>query len=253
MFGVKGAVGVVGAVMVQFRIKGVFSLSVRDVFFRGCNKNYRGNEMKLKIYFYSFCALAISGGVGKMAHEAIGTEGILQLVGVQIPIKTKKVEVEKIVEVEKPRAKFAQALEDRLKTSNVPRVLVEGVLMQEDESRSERMSLTRYEQSYLDRAKKYTGNPDEQRLWASSWCPFQIMAPWVKEFQLDDWSDLLDPETCVHVGMSILERCWKESKGRTKLDRVYSLGLCYNGPQGQRYAERLQTHVSRAALNQVLQ
>ena len=207
---------------------------------------------KIKFCFYSFCAMAICGWSGKVAHDIYGTVGLLQLAGVQLPVRTKKIEVEKVVEVERPRMKFDSALEERLKTASVPRIIVEGVLMQEDESRSNRMSLTRYEQSYLDKARRYTNNPDEQRLWASSWCPFQVMAPWVKEFKLDDWSDLLDPETCVHVGMSILERCWKEAKGKNKLEKVYNTGICYNGPLGQRYADRLVQHVSRAAVNEVL-
>lgn len=211
----------------------------------------------MKKFVFSVCAFSLLGGGLRVMHDVYGTVGLLQLAGVKLPEKIKVKQVEKLVEVEKPRVKFEQALAERMKTTTVPAVIVEGVLMQEDGSRSNRMSLTRYEDDYMrrqiGRIRTYTNNSDEQRLWASSWCPFQIMAlEWVKKFDLDDWTDLLDPETCAHVGISILEDCWKNAQGRTTLDKVYALGICYNGPLGQKYAERLVAHVQRAALNQVL-
>lgn len=200
---------------------------------------------------WSFIIFGTLFGLGVQQYQQLHIVEVLKSFGVRIP--KEKVEVEKVIEVEKPKTSFEQALASRLESASVPKILVDAVLMQEDGARSYRMSLTRYEPSYDDEARRITKNPYEQRMWASSWCPFQIMAPWAKKFGLEDWSDLLDPETCAHVGISILERCWADARGSTALDKVYRLGICYNGPKGQAYAERLVKHVSQAAVNEILE
>lgn len=207
--------------------------------------------MKAKAICYGALSLMSLGAVSVEMHKQIGTVGMLRLAGVKVPEIEKKVEVEKIKEVTAPKVTFEQALKNRVETSSVPSVIVEGILNQESGGNFERMSLTRYEPSYAETAKRITRNPDEQRMWASSWCPFQIMAPHARRFDLD-WSDLLEPETCVHVGMSILEECWKLAKGKGRA-KVYNLGLCYNGPQGQAYATRLAEQVGNAAINRILE
>ena len=205
----------------------------------------------VKILFYLFVFLSIVILYPMQVYAVKGTQGLVELVGLEVPHKIKIKEVQKVVEVEKPKVTFDEALAERMAQSKVSRWLVDCVLNRES-SGSKRMSLTRFEQSYMERAKRITRNPDEQRLWASSWCPFQIMAPWVREFGLDDWSDLLDVETCVDVGMKILERCWKDAKGHGRT-KIYNTGICYNGQTGQAYATALVECVSSAAINKIME
>lgn len=183
---------------------------------------------KLKIYFYSFCAMALCGWSGKVAHDIYGTVGLLQLAGVQLPVRTKKIEVEKIIEVKRPRLKFAEALEKRMEIAKVPAFIVRGVLKRESSEMPRTMGRVKYEDSYRAFGQTKATQPDEVRAWASSHCPFQIMAWHAAKAGLD-WSDLYDPEVCVHFGMKILEECWERAKSYSNREKVARLGRCYNG------------------------
>jgi hypothetical protein len=83
-------------------------------------------------------------------------------------------------------------------------------------------------ESHRKFAQGRTPNSDEQRQWASSHCPFQVMAMHADKAGLE-WSDLYDPEICVDLGMKVLESCWQEAQGYDTLERVDRTGRCYNG------------------------
>ncbi len=206
--------------------------------------------LKLAFYFMTFCFLV--GAASAEAYKRYGVVGLMELAGVPVPVREKRVEVVKEVEVERARMTFEDALAQRLQRSKISKWLVGCILDRESTGRT-RMSLTRFEQSYIDRGlvQGITKNKDEQRLWASSWCPFQIMGTWAKKYELD-WSELLEPETCVHVGISILEQCWHDARGKGR-EKVYNTGICYNGSTGQAYAQALVECVSSEAIDKILQ
>lgn len=173
---------------------------------------------------FGICFLSVAGYGGFQASKHMSEEQWLRLLRIE-----PKTIVETRVEVrEKHKAKFEEALAVRLKRSPLPEVIVRGVLRKEGRQYPKRMSYIKYEDSHRTFALTKSKNPEEVRAWASSHCPFQVMAVHASEAGLE-WSDLYDPEVCVELGMKKLESCWQQTARFETLDRVDYLGRCYNG------------------------
>jgi len=212
----------------------------------------------LKLMLLTCTLLGIAGALSAEAHRQYGTVGLLRMAGINIPVevRTETREVERVVEMEKEEVTFRQALAERMKRATVPDVLVRGILYKESRGAPDKMDQSRFEDSYMAKAGRWERDPANRHPWASSWCPFHIMAPHVVDFGYKTWSVLLQPEICVEIGMSLLEKCWKDS-GALGADTpaefelaVINTGKCYQG--GLVYGRSLAEYVAREAIKEYL-
>jgi hypothetical protein len=171
-----------------------------------------------------------------------------------VPMPHKIVERVVEVEVQPPRETFEQALERILPTFGIPRIFVEALLDKECASRSMRCVRSEaHNPRQIDAAKKYSRNADEIKLIASSWCPFQVMG--YNAYRYDrEWQDLLTPEGCVTIGLSVFADCWERHKGKSASDRVRLSGQCYNGsgPAAEAYGRDYLSKVQASSLDAVM-
>jgi hypothetical protein len=140
----------------------------------------------------------------------------------------------KLVEVEK-HAPDLRTLIERIPPQYGLSPLVAAAMV-EQESGGKKDAI-RYEPGQLERARKITSNPEQQRMYASSHCALQVMGWHMPRFNLS-WADLYDTETCVEVSMTILKDCLdKQHTKKNKYEKLYGALACYNG--SEKYAQAI--------------
>jgi soluble lytic murein transglycosylase-like protein len=154
-------------------------------------------------------------------------------------------EVPKIVEVEKPEESLEELLEEIPRTYGMSRIVVEEVIKKESDGNS---NAIRFEAHHMSRAAKFTRNPDEQRMYASSHGLMQVMAWHLPPMGLR-WIDLHDKRTNVEVGTKILSDCYKRQKG-SKWEKYHGALTCYNG--SGKYADDVMNKIGRRLAEGVL-
>jgi soluble lytic murein transglycosylase-like protein len=107
----------------------------------------------------------------------------------------------------------------------------------------------RFEQSQMARAKKITNDPEQQRMYASSHCAFQVMGWHAPRFGLS-WADLYAPDTCAEVAMTILKDCLDKHQGREKVAQIVAALECYNG--SREYAQAVRQRLGDLLIEQTL-
>lgn len=185
----------------------------------------------------------------------LGVVGSLRLAGVSIPTKIVKEQVEVPVEVVLPEKSFEEELTEQRKSFGIPAIFIEALLDKECQSRSMRCVKSEAHNSrQLAIARKFSSNAEEQRMIASSYCPFQVMG--YNAYAYDrDWTDLLTPKDCVFVGLSLFKDCWERSaKHKDANERVARTGACYNGSgeMAERYGRDFLQRVQEASLEMVM-
>lgn len=135
--------------------------------------------------------------------------------------------VDREVKVEVERA--ARPLKELLNTIppqyGISPLLMAAIVERESGGRA---NAIRFEPGQMSRAAKFTRNPDEQRMYASSHGLAQVMGWWSPEFNLT-WAQLYDPETNITVASQILKRCMEKSKAKTKVEQIRGAASCFNG------------------------
>lgn len=130
-----------------------------------------------------------------------------------------------IVQIERAPESLEEILKRVPAEYGVPEIVARAIVEQESNGK---MSAIRFEPSQMERARKITNNPEQQRMYASSHCAFQVMGWWTPEYQLK-WSDLYDAETCANLGMAILKKCADRHAGKSKSEQWRGALKCYNG------------------------
>ena len=116
---------------------------------------------------------------------------------------------------------------------NVPIPLAEAIVAQESAGKR---NAIRYEPGQMGRARKYSKNPEQQKMIASSHSYFQVMGWHAIEKQLS-WVDLYDPRINTEVAMAILHDCLERHKGKGRVRQIKKALECYNG--SSRYADEV--------------
>lgn len=129
------------------------------------------------------------------------------------------------VEVEKQKRSLTEILNTVPLKYGISPLLMAAIVERESGGK---LNAIRFEPSQMARAAKITRNPDEQRMYASSHGPFQIMGWWAPEFGLT-WAQLYDPEIAADVASRIVQRCEKPHKGKSKVELIRGACSCYNG------------------------
>lgn len=135
------------------------------------------------------------------------------------------VDREVTVEVEKKQKPLKELLNTIPPQYGISPLLMAAIIERESGGRA---NAIRFEPSQMGRAAKFSKNPDEQRMYASSHGLAQIMGWWSPEFNLN-WSQLYDPETNITTASQILKRCFDRAKEKSKVDQIRSACSCYNG------------------------
>lgn len=152
----------------------------------------------------------------------------------------------RVVQVIKPEPSLRQLVSTVPPKYGLPPILVAAIIERESGSRRDAI---RYEPSQLTRARKLASNPDDQRMYASSIGYMQIMAWHAPKYQMT-WADLLDAETNIELGCTILKDCWDRSKEKDKFRRYHAALACYNGSTA--YADAVMGRLGRLMINEVL-
>jgi soluble lytic murein transglycosylase-like protein len=147
-------------------------------------------------------------------------------------------EIQKIVEVPRAEEKVEDLLEEIPESYGVSKLVVEEVIKKESNGKH---SSLRFEPHHMSRAAKFTNNPDEQRMYASSHGLMQVMAWHLPPMGLT-WSDLYDKRINIEVGTKILKDCLLRQKG-TQWEKYHEALVCYNG--STKYADDVMNRVGR--------
>lgn len=154
-------------------------------------------------------------------------------------LEPEKITIEKIVPVEKPEETLEQLLQEVPQAYGVPEIVARNIVKQESNGNLESI---RFEPSQMARAAKITKNPEQQRMYASSHCWFQVMG-WHSPSLGIKWMDLYNPRTCAEAGMKILSDCISRAKANNKYDKYFQALTCYNG--SEKYAREVMAAISR--------
>lgn len=160
--------------------------------------------------------------------------------------KPEIVERIKEVTVERPEPSIKTLIQDIPPKYGLPPLLVAAMVERESGSQKD---ASRFEPGQMSRAYKQTNNEQKARMLATSWGYMQVMGWWAKDFNLS-WSDLLDGETNVEVGCSILKKCLDRQKTGTKLKRIHAALWCFNGSPA--YADAILSRLGGILIEQEL-
>lgn len=139
-----------------------------------------------------------------------------------------------------PPEQYGDLIKEIAPRYGIPLEVVAVLLKQEDTNQKYDYA---FEPGQMPRAREeirrrgLTGmaaNENQQRLFASSFCPLQVMG--YNTAQSDHPLDLLKPRTCVETAMKVMANCVQRWKGASARAKYYKAFLCYNG--GQEYADR---------------
>ena len=154
--------------------------------------------------------------------------------------------VERVVSITRPEPDLADLLQTVPPAYGVPSVLVAAVVKQESGGQKDAY---RFEPGQMERAAKFSKNPEQQRMLASSHCPMQVMGYNAARMGLS-WSELYDLETCVEVGVKILKECLDRHEGKRKFEKYRGALSCYNG--SSIYADKVLANIGRALIEEHL-
>lgn len=184
--------------------------------------------MSIKTFISIFCVVTgMIVGVGAPLSKIIQPE----ILYVDRPVT---------VEVQAQPEDYAELIKEVAPKYGIPIEVVAVLLKQEDTNQKYDYA---FEPSQMSKAREeirrrgLTGmaaNESQQRLYASSFCPLQVMG--YNTAKEDHPLDLLKPRTCVETAMRVMANClarWKDKPARAK---YYQGFLCYNG--GESYANR---------------
>lgn len=163
----------------------------------------------------------------------------------QLPPEIK--EVVRQVHVRAPEPTLSDLLETVPNEFGVNRILVEAILVKE--SYGGRKDAIRFEPGQMERAAKITKDKEQQRMYASSHCPMQVMGWHAPDYGLS-WSDLYDLENCFDVGMAILRKCLDKQKTGSKFEKTRAALACYNGSYS--YADSVLAMVGKRLIEENL-
>lgn len=161
-----------------------------------------------------------------------------------------KIAPEKIVRievpVEKPEPSIKELINEIPPRYGVSPILMAAIVERESGTRKDAI---RFEPSQMERARKITKDPEQQRMYASSHGITQVMGWHAPRFGIS-WADLYRPETSVEVGSAILRDCMEKHKTEAKFDRIYHSLACYNG--SEEYARAVIARLSRVLIEKNL-
>lgn len=98
------------------------------------------------------------------------------------------------------------------------------------------LDAVRFEPNQMSRAAKYTKNPEQQRMLATSFGAGQVMG-WHAAMRDMSWTELLKPEVNMEVSCSILKAGLDRHKHLPRSQQIKKALLEYNGSNA--YAERV--------------
>ena len=129
------------------------------------------------------------------------------------------------VEVERPAKPLKELLNTIPPQYGISPLLMAAIVERESGGKA---NAIRFEPGQMSRAAKFSRNPDEQRMYASSHGLAQIMGFNAPGLGLN-WAQLYDPETNITAASKILKSCMDRHKGKSKVDQIRSATACYNG------------------------
>lgn len=216
---------------------------------------------------WSFIVFGTLFGLGVQQYQQLHIVEVLKSFGVRIP--KEKVEVEKVVEIERERIDFVSAYEEEKAKASIPGIVMDTIWFKEGGVEKYRMSQNRFEKGHMDDGRAYTKNSDELHMWASSWCPLQVMPgihidkikSCVRHYYpsgeiFPDWSALLVPRICACVGVGVANEKWEQAGSATSDPerRAWLTFKRYNGSgaDAERYANEAMDRLKRTAVSMLL-
>lgn len=150
------------------------------------------------------------------------------------------------VEVPKGEEKTDDLLNEIPASYGVSKLVVKSIVTKESGGDPKAI---RFEAHHMERAKKFSKNPEQQRMYASSIGLMQVMAWHMPPLGLS-WTDLIDKRTNMEVGTKILKDCLNKHQNKSKYEQYYSALICYNG--SERYAQEVMSEIGKELINEVL-
>jgi len=150
------------------------------------------------------------------------------------------------VEVPKGEEKIEDLINEIPSSYGVSKIVVQSIITRESGGDSKAI---RFEAHHMSRASKFSKNPDQQRMYASSHGLMQVMAWHMPPLGLS-WTDLYDKRTNIEVGTKILRNCLDKHKNKSKYQQYYGALTCYNG--SEKYAQEVMSEIGKALINEVL-
>lgn len=163
-----------------------------------------------------------------------------------LPERISVKEVEKLIPVEKPEPSREELRREVTSEFDISQMVFAA--MEQQESGGKRDAI-RFEPSQMARAAKFTKDPDQQRMLASSHCPMQVMGYNAASLGIS-WSELYDMRTCYEVSAKILKDCFDRHKEKTKLEQMRGALTCYNG--SREYADVILARIAQKLLEENL-
>jgi soluble lytic murein transglycosylase-like protein len=150
------------------------------------------------------------------------------------------------VEVPKGEENTDDLIDEIPSKYGVSKLVVQSIIKKESNGDPKAI---RFESHHMERARKFSKNPDQQRMYASSIGLMQVMAWHMPPLGLS-WTDLIDKRTNMEVGTKILRNCLDRHKDKNKYQQYYGALTCYNG--SEKYAQEVMNEIGKALINEVL-
>jgi soluble lytic murein transglycosylase-like protein len=160
-----------------------------------------------------FCSVIV--GVGGFA--------LMNLYGFSMPFKD--VGIADVVTIEKPEPTVAELLKEIPPLYGISPLVMAAII--DRESAGQRASI-RFEPGQMDRARKISKNPEQQRMYASSHGLAQVMGWWAPEFRIS-WADLYDNRTNIEIACAILKKGLDRHQNLPKAKQLHAALTSYNG------------------------
>lgn len=184
-------------------------------------------------------------GISVLSIVSFALTGAAYISG-NLPERINIKEVEKLVPVEKPEPSREELRREVTSEFDISQMVFAA--MEEQESGGKRDAI-RFEPSQMPRAAKFTKNPDQQRMLASSHCPMQVMGYNAAALGIS-WSELYDMRTCYEVSAKIFKDCFDRHREKSKLEQMRGALTCYNG--SREYADVILARIAQRLLEENL-
>jgi len=142
-----------------------------------------------------------------------------------------------------PAPSIEKLIQKTSKANHISPLIAKAII--KIESNKLRTDRIRHESHLLNKFKKEKWmNPIEHQALSSSWGLMQIIYGYHKDAcELDSYSDLLDPETNIKCGLTVLQGCLKANQegNTTELNKLRKALICYNGKgeKAKQYADKV--------------
>lgn len=155
---------------------------------------------------------------------------------------------------------LSEIVQEKAKKHKVNKNIIDVVMSKE--SASGHNPGVRFEQIWMETAKKMSSDPLEQRMWASSHGPMQIAGWWVREYnkqsdrfrgEREDWSELYDLDYNIELGTLILKQCLEKNSRLPRTRQIWQAFRCYNGSgdRADKYANDAYRRLADRLISQI--